>query len=61
MSLDPKIAKMKKKERMKSPIAIKRAKEHHVASDGTVVYMYWMQARNIPKYEAPFQKVSEDQ
>lgn len=44
---------------MKSPIAIKRAKGHHVASDGTLVYMYWMQARNIPKYEAPFQKVSE--
>ncbi|KAG6902310.1 hypothetical protein C0995_001689 [Termitomyces sp. Mi166 len=44
------------KDRLKSPIAIKRAKEHHVASDGTIVYMYWMQARNIPKYEAPFQK-----
>ncbi|KAH0590381.1 hypothetical protein H2248_000536 [Termitomyces sp. 'cryptogamus'] len=44
------------KERAKSPVAIKRAKEHHVAADGTVVYMHWIQARNIPKYEAPFQK-----
>jgi hypothetical protein len=22
-----------------------------------VTYMYWMQARNIPAYDAPFQKV----
>ncbi|KAF9459455.1 HotDog domain-containing protein [Collybia nuda] len=43
-------------ERTRSPIAIKRAKEHDVAADGTVSYMYWMQARDIPKYEAPFQK-----
>ncbi|KAG6837037.1 hypothetical protein H0H93_015900 [Arthromyces matolae] len=43
-------------ERMKSPIAIRRAREHHVNADGTILYMYWMQARNIPKYEAPFQK-----
>ncbi|KAF8898391.1 thioesterase-like superfamily-domain-containing protein [Infundibulicybe gibba] len=43
-------------ERSKSPIAIKVAKEHEVSADGTVRYMYWMQARDIPKYEAPFQK-----
>ncbi|KNZ74168.1 Acyl-coenzyme A thioesterase 8 [Termitomyces sp. J132] len=49
------------KERAKSPVAIKRAKEHHVAADGTVVYMHWIQARNIPKYEAPFQKVMHTQ
>lgn len=46
------------KERTRSPIAIKLAKEHDIATDGTVSYMYWMQARDIPKYEAPFQKVS---
>ncbi|RDB28512.1 DNA repair protein RAD14 [Hypsizygus marmoreus] len=43
-------------ERERSPISIKRAKDHAVAADGTVSYMYWMQARGIPKYEAPFQK-----
>ncbi|KAF5377598.1 hypothetical protein D9615_005160 [Tricholomella constricta] len=43
-------------ERTRSPIAIKRAGEHHIEADGTVTYMYWMQARNIPKYEPPFQK-----
>jgi len=42
-------------ERRRSPIAIKVAKEHD-QSDGVVRYMYWMQARNIPEYEAPFQK-----
>lgn len=45
------------KERLRSPIAIKRAREHDISEDGTVRYMYWMQARDIPKYEAPFQKV----
>ena len=34
------------------------AKAHHVNKDGTVRYMYWMKARNIPYYEAPYQKVS---
>ncbi|KAF9014982.1 thioesterase-like superfamily-domain-containing protein [Cyathus striatus] len=43
-------------ERNRSPIAIKRAKVHDISPDGTIRYMYWMQARNIPKYEAPFQK-----
>jgi len=43
-------------ERLRSPIAIKTAKIHEIAPDGTVLYMYWMQARDIPKYEAPFQK-----
>jgi len=43
-------------ERTRSPIAIKRAYEHDRAAEGTVSYMYWMQTRNSPKYEAPFQK-----
>jgi len=42
-------------ERSKSPIAIKDAK-YHTNQDGTVRYMYWMKARDIPKYEAHFQK-----
>ncbi|KAG7099047.1 hypothetical protein E1B28_000923 [Marasmius oreades] len=42
-------------ERKRSPIAIKMAKEHDVEGNG-IRYMYWMQAKNIPKYEAPFQK-----
>jgi hypothetical protein len=33
------------------------AKAHHVNKDGTVRYMYWMKARDIPHYEAPYQKV----
>ncbi|KAF8058267.1 hypothetical protein FPV67DRAFT_1565744 [Lyophyllum atratum] len=45
------------KERTRSPIAIKRAKEIDSPADGTVSYMYWMQTRNSPKYEAPFQKI----
>ena len=44
-------------ERSRSPIAIKLAKAHHVDKEGTVRYMYWMKARDIPHYEAPFQKV----
>jgi acyl-CoA thioesterase II len=44
-------------ERAKSPIAIKTAKSHDVAADGTITYMYWMGARNLgSKYETPFQK-----
>ncbi|TFK41346.1 thioesterase-like superfamily-domain-containing protein [Crucibulum laeve] len=43
-------------ERSRSPIAVKRAKEHHVTADGTVSYMFWMKARDVPKYETPFQK-----
>lgn len=44
-------------ERRKSPIAIKIAKVHDTSVDGIVRYMYWMQAKNIPEYETPFQKV----
>jgi hypothetical protein len=33
------------------------AKAHHVNKEGTVRYMYWMKARDIPHYEAPYQKV----
>ncbi|KAF9073828.1 HotDog domain-containing protein [Rhodocollybia butyracea] len=43
-------------ERKKSPIAVKAAKEHDTSADGVVRYMYWMKAKNIPEYEAPFQK-----
>ncbi|KAF8922287.1 thioesterase-like superfamily-domain-containing protein [Mucidula mucida] len=43
-------------ERLRSPIAIKRAKEHELSTDGNVRYMYWMQAKKIPHYEAHFQK-----
>ncbi|KAK0465301.1 thioesterase-like superfamily-domain-containing protein [Desarmillaria tabescens] len=43
-------------ERTKSPIAIKRAKEHEITSDGSTRYMYWMKAKNIPQYEPHFQK-----
>ncbi|KAF8168292.1 thioesterase-like superfamily-domain-containing protein [Crassisporium funariophilum] len=44
------------RERSRSPIAIKHAKVHHVSEDGTATYMYWMKARDVPQYEAPFQK-----
>lgn len=44
-------------ERRKSPIAVKTAKENDVTADGTVRYMHWMQAKNIPEYEPHFQKV----
>lgn len=43
-------------ERKRSPIAVKMAKEHDIAGSGTIQYMYWMQSKSIPKYEAPFQK-----
>lgn len=43
-------------ERSRSPISIKVAAEHDHSADGVVRYMYWMKARSIPKYEAPFQK-----
>ncbi|KIL71016.1 hypothetical protein M378DRAFT_66805 [Amanita muscaria Koide BX008] len=39
-----------------SPIAIRCAKAHDVGPEGTVRYMWWMKAKGIPKYEAPFQK-----
>lgn len=44
-------------ERRRSPIAIKMAKEHEKVGTG-LRYMYWMKAKNIPKYETPFQKVN---
>ncbi|KDR84802.1 hypothetical protein GALMADRAFT_217868 [Galerina marginata CBS 339.88] len=43
-------------ERARSPIAIKVAKGHHIDKEGAIRYMYWMKARDIPRYEAPFQK-----
>ncbi|KAK2462055.1 hypothetical protein APHAL10511_006518 [Amanita phalloides] len=43
-------------DKAKGPIAVKRAKGHDVSPDGTVRYMYWMKAKDIPRYEAPFQK-----
>ncbi|KZT74859.1 hypothetical protein DAEQUDRAFT_742304 [Daedalea quercina L-15889] len=43
-------------ERRKSPMGIKTAGITN-SSDGATVYMWWFKARNIPKYDAPFQKV----
>ncbi|KAJ6627249.1 thioesterase-like superfamily-domain-containing protein [Mycena sp. CBHHK59/15] len=43
-------------ERLRSPIAIKLAVEDDTSIGGMTRYMYWMQARDIPAYEAPFQK-----
>ncbi|KAJ3510310.1 hypothetical protein NLJ89_g4754 [Agrocybe chaxingu] len=44
-------------ERARSPIAIKSAKGQQEAEGGRIVrYSYWMKARDIPVYEAPFQK-----
>ncbi|EPS99118.1 hypothetical protein FOMPIDRAFT_1037156 [Fomitopsis schrenkii] len=42
-------------ERRKSPMGVKTAGITN-ASDGATVYMWWFKARNIPKYDAPFQK-----
>jgi len=36
---------------------VKLAKEVLATEEKHAVYMYWMQARDIPKYETPFQKV----
>ncbi|KAF9535520.1 thioesterase-like superfamily-domain-containing protein [Crepidotus variabilis] len=43
-------------QRKRSPIDVRLAKDHDISEGGVVRYMYWMKARNIPKYEAPFQK-----
>ncbi|KAJ6501735.1 HotDog domain-containing protein [Mycena vitilis] len=43
-------------ERQRSPIAIKMAVEKDMSIPGMTRVMYWMQARDIPEYEAPFQK-----
>ncbi|KAK0473236.1 thioesterase-like superfamily-domain-containing protein [Armillaria novae-zelandiae] len=50
------ILKLYADERTRSPIAIKRAKEHEITVDGSTRYMYWMKAKNIPQYEPHFQK-----
>lgn len=42
---------------MRSPIAIKLITDVEATIDGKLRSMYWMKARNIPEYEAPFQKV----
>lgn len=43
-------------ERRKSPMGVKTAGIIN-ASDGATVHMWWFKARNIPKYDASFQKV----
>lgn len=43
-------------ERARSPIAVKLAKKLAASESKPEVHMYWMQARDIPKYEPPFQK-----
>ncbi|KAJ6574785.1 thioesterase-like superfamily-domain-containing protein [Mycena capillaripes] len=43
-------------ERQRSPIAIKLAVEKDMSISGMTRIMYWMQARDIPEYAAPFQK-----
>jgi len=40
------------------PLSIKIAADHQMGLDGTIQYMYWMKAKDIPHYDAPFQKVS---
>jgi len=40
----------------RSPIAVSTAKFHHIDEDGVARFAYWMKARDIPKYEASFQK-----
>jgi len=56
--LDPKMKEYAEEyiaERRRSPMAVKNAGITN-SSDGAVVYMWWFKARNIPKYDAPFQK-----
>ncbi|KAF7339739.1 DNA repair protein RAD14 [Mycena sanguinolenta] len=43
-------------DRRMSPIAIKLAVERETSMPGIVRTCYWMQARDIPEYDAPFQK-----
>ncbi|KAJ7169557.1 hypothetical protein C8R46DRAFT_1162371 [Mycena filopes] len=43
-------------ERSRSPIAVKAAVENDTSMPGMSRMMFWMQARDIPEYEAPFQK-----
>ncbi|KII93408.1 hypothetical protein PLICRDRAFT_87787 [Plicaturopsis crispa FD-325 SS-3] len=44
------------RERTTSPIAVKVAKEYAPDKEGKLSFMYWMRARDIPKYEPAFQK-----
>jgi hypothetical protein len=44
-------------DRQKSPIAVKLAVEKDTTMPGIIRICYWMQARDIPEYDAPFQKV----
>ena len=43
--------------RQRSPIAIKDVKFRYVDEKGISRFMYWMKARDVPKYEPSFQKV----
>ncbi|KAJ7357042.1 thioesterase-like superfamily-domain-containing protein [Mycena albidolilacea] len=57
--LHPKIAQLYREfmsDRSKSPIAIKLAIERDTTMPGITRICYWMQARDIPEYDAPFQK-----
>ncbi|PCH33398.1 hypothetical protein WOLCODRAFT_129747 [Wolfiporia cocos MD-104 SS10] len=56
--LDPRMRKYAEEyveERRRSPMAVKTAGIVN-ASDGAIVYMWWFKVRNIPKYDASFQK-----
>ncbi|KAJ7042564.1 thioesterase-like superfamily-domain-containing protein [Mycena alexandri] len=57
--LHPKIQQVYREiisERLRSPIAVKVAVDNDTSIPGMSRLMYWMQARDIPEYEAPFQK-----
>lgn len=57
--LHPKIQQIYREiiqERLRSPIAIKLAGENEPVAGNTPRFMYWMQARDVPAYDAPFQK-----
>jgi hypothetical protein len=43
--------------RQRSPVAIKDVKFRYVDEKGISRFMYWMKARDVPKYEPSFQKV----
>ncbi|KDQ54755.1 hypothetical protein JAAARDRAFT_347616 [Jaapia argillacea MUCL 33604] len=44
-------------ERRRSPVAVKAVPDPgRTSADFPSVHMWWMKAKNIPKYEAPFQK-----
>ncbi|KAF7339926.1 DNA repair protein RAD14 [Mycena venus] len=43
-------------DRRGSPIAVKLAVERETSMPGITRICYWMQARDIPEYDAPFQK-----